>query len=94
MIYLKTFEGNQNQERTFIVNDLIDYYNKRDYEIYNFLLQFITIHSLTVQFYCKHCTEEINDVTNYKHSNKIHKGIIYGCGYDYAIDNRINFIYY
>ena len=40
-----------------------------------------------MQFYCKHCTEEINGVTNYKHSNKIHKGIIYGCGYGYAIDN-------
>lgn len=85
----KIFENIDN-ETTFILNDLIDYYTTDDKKIdTDSLKEFISFlfRWPIVKFYCKHCTDDINGVTHYIHSKKTHKGKVRGGGYGFNEDN-------
>lgn len=81
----KMFESEENGV-TFVIDDLIDYAKERPFlkptksVIYEFLQKLLLSNNIIVNFYCKHCTKDINGATNYLHSNKIHKGKIRGFG--------------
>ena len=75
---------NQNVETTFIINDVIDYFNAEEELIKEFLFEIIKFHNL-VKFHCEVCEDyDINGVRNNMHYNKIHKGIICGYGYGFS----------
>jgi len=83
----KIFE-NIEKETTFVINDLVDYYNKDWHKIFDFINDLL--HDKLVFFNCKECRGYINNsFVGIKH-NKSHKGIVNSIGLGhYDHDNSV-----
>jgi len=91
----KIFE-NDNQYTILVINDLIDYYtNDKDIVdaslIYDFIEQLMKFKRV-IEFQCLHCTQDVNGITNYFHTNKKHKGKVRGYGYGLQLVDTENVI--
>jgi len=68
------------------LDDIVDYFDSHEDSIRNFIFKLFNFNNNIVEFNCNKCTDDINGVTNFIHSNKHHKGIINGRSYGFNYD--------
>jgi hypothetical protein len=83
----KLFESEE-KEISFILNDIIDYFDNRQGYINSFISSLCNNRDIIVKINCKNCTH-YNEygADEYFHSNKVHKGKINGYGLGSSTDD-------